>query len=593
WAKVEVTMDDSVDVYLGHQAQISCQYSFTDADAEPSDVIIQWFVAEVGNSSRVRIFYSDNTQSMVDQNTNYSARIKVASDRRATQLIIPEAALVDEKEFFCQVNGMAAGSMEGKTHLRVFAPPQAPVIEGVLAGIAASSDGLSKVASCEALNGFPKPNITWYRNNAPLVSTSGQVNVLTLLIKEFGGFYSVQSTLMYKVLKEDKDAHFFCEVSFFVPGAIRTLQSGSVNVTVHYPTTMVELWKDSPQHLVKEGDTVELRCQGDGNPPPSFSFNREQEPDVDLQNSGDVLVLTSVTRKDSGIYQCWPQDADADVRGEMQLTVHFLDPAVVVPKDSELVFRGEDLTASCNALSSLKTSTVWFKDGQQVGRGNTLQLKNATYDTTGEYVCEVTVPSLHALHTRGSFHIIVQGAPQLVGLEQEVQLEEAAGRMVNLSCEVRAHPRATISWSVAGSQSWQEVVNTAADEVSQSVVSVLVDSDVSAQCNASNEFGSKVKSFSIRAIPRLTSVASFSPVEGGGVIIVVIILALLLLAILGSILYFLHKKGKLPCGRSGKQDITKEKNTKDEIVVEMKTDTKAEGSVLLKAANGDKKEPGQ
>lgn len=42
------------------------------------------------------------------------------------------------------------------------------------------------------------------------------------------------------------------------------------------PTTMVELWKDSPQGLVKEGDTVELRCQGDGNPPPSFIFNSEQ-----------------------------------------------------------------------------------------------------------------------------------------------------------------------------------------------------------------------------------------------------------------------------------------------------------------------------
>lgn len=42
------------------------------------------------------------------------------------------------------------------------------------------------------------------------------------------------------------------------------------------PTTMVELWKESPQGLVKEGDTVELRCQGDGNPPPSFIFNREQ-----------------------------------------------------------------------------------------------------------------------------------------------------------------------------------------------------------------------------------------------------------------------------------------------------------------------------
>lgn len=49
-----------------------------------------------------------------------------------------------------------------------------------------------------------------------------------------------------------------------------------------------------------------------------------QEPDVDLENSGDVLVLTSVTRKDSGIYQCRPQDADAtaEVRGDMQLAVH-------------------------------------------------------------------------------------------------------------------------------------------------------------------------------------------------------------------------------------------------------------------------------
>lgn len=38
-----------------------------------------------------------------------------------------------------------------------------------------------------------------------------------------------------------------------------------------------------------------------------------------------------------------------------------LDPAVVVPKDSEVMLRGEDLTATCNALSSLKTSTVWYK----------------------------------------------------------------------------------------------------------------------------------------------------------------------------------------------------------------------------------------
>ncbi|XP_069395664.1 cell surface glycoprotein MUC18 isoform X2 [Paralichthys olivaceus] len=577
WAKVKLTTHESVEVYLGDSAQIPCQYSFTDTDTEPSFVMIQWFVRGVG-SSRTRIFYFDNNANITDSNTEYSGRILVTPDPQGTVLTIQDVQLADEREFFCQVNGLAAGTAEGKTHLRVFAPPEAPVIEGVLTGISVTKEVPSKVASCEAKNGFPKPNITWYRNNVPLKPDPGHVNVL-ILTWETKGLYSVQSTLEYKVVKEDKDARFSCEVSFSVPGAIRTVESNNVNVTVHYPTTMVELWKELPQGLVKEGDTVELRCQGDGNPPPFFNFSREQ--DNELYGSGNTLTLSQVSRTDSGIYQCWPVDADKDseVKGEMQLTVHYLDPAVVVPKESEFMIKGEDLTASCNALSSLKTSTVWYKDGKQVGKGNTLHLQDATYETTGKYMCEVTVPSLPALNTSGSVHIIVQGGPQLVGVDQEVQLEEATGRMVNLSCEAQGHPLPSISWSIIGSQNWHEVVSKANEHMAQSVVSVKVTSDVSAQCNASNDMGTEVKAFSIKAT------------EGSGVIIVVIILCLLLLAILGSVLYFLHKKGKIPCGRSGKQEITKEKTTKDDIVVEMKTNTKTEESVLLKAVNGDKKGP--
>ena len=52
---------------------------------------------------------------------------------------------------------------------------------------------------------------------------------------------------------------------------------------------------------------------------------------------------------------------------------------------------------------------VCVQNGKQVGRGHTLTLADATYATSGEYVCEVTVPSLPALRTSGSVHIIVQG----------------------------------------------------------------------------------------------------------------------------------------------------------------------------------------
>lgn len=38
-------------------------------------------------------------------------------------------------------------------------------------------------------------------------------------------------------------------------------------------------------------------------------------------------------------------------------------------------------------------------------------------------------------------------------------------------------------------------------------------------------------------------------------IIVAIIVCILVVAVLGSVIYFLHKKGKITCGRSGKQDM--------------------------------------
>lgn len=57
---------------------------------------------------------------MVDNNTDYSGRIEVTSDQQGTRLTIQNVQLSDEREFFCQVNGLAAGNAEGKTHLRVF-----------------------------------------------------------------------------------------------------------------------------------------------------------------------------------------------------------------------------------------------------------------------------------------------------------------------------------------------------------------------------------------------------------------------------------------------------------------------------------------
>ncbi|XP_067333896.1 cell surface glycoprotein MUC18-like [Channa argus] len=529
WTKGELTTQETVEVYLGDSAQILCQYNVTDGNNQPSDLFVQWFVRPDITGSLEPIFYGDDKEQEVLDNTDYSDRINVTLDYQETQLTIQNVQLSDNRQFICHVQEKVFGFAVVTTDLRVFAPPDAPVIKGVMTGISVTNEMPSKVASCEVRNSFPEPNITWYKNSMPLMSSAGHANVS----RDPRGFFSVQSTLEYKAVREDEDAYFSCEVSFFVPGGVRTLESNSVNITVYYPSTKVEMWRESPQGLVKEGDTVELRCHGDGNPPPSFIFHRKQDQDVDLESSGHVLILSPVSRNHSGIYQCRPLDSDeyADVKGEIQLPVHYLDPAVVVPKDSEVMLKGEDLTATCNALSSLKTHTVWYKDGKQVGTGNTLHLQDATYGTTGQYHCEVSAPSFPALHSSGSVHIIVRGGPQLVGEDQEVQLEEAIGRMVNLSCEAEGSPLPSISWNIIGTQvtkkahdtaltcfcvfvspqNWKEVVRKSNEYVAQSVVSVNVTSDIRALCNVSNDVGTEVKAFNIKAIPSVTTPAPFTP----------------------------------------------------------------------------------
>ncbi|XP_073697359.1 cell surface glycoprotein MUC18 isoform X4 [Garra rufa] len=591
WAIVDLRMEDTVEVYMDDFAEIPCLYTFTE---KPMMVMVQWFVRE-REGHRVRISFSDLTMQKVDENTSYSDRISVRSNSDGETLTIQDVKLSDEREFFCQVSGLAAGNGEGRTLLKVFDPPEPPVIEGVLSGVSVSGDSLAKIASCETREGFPKPNITWYRDHIPIHPANGS-NMVTLVTRESSGLYTVQSELQYKVTKEDKDAHFSCEVSYFVPGAVRTSESKGINITVHYPTTSVEIWKESPEGFVKEGDTVEIRCQGDGNPPAPIIFNREQS-DVELDSYQGLLVLKEVSRADSGVYECHSLDADAVNHDELvdtlQLTVHYLDPAVVVPKDSEVMLKGESLTATCNALSSLETTTVWFKDGIEVGRGHIMQLQDATFDTAGQYDCEVTVASLPGLLTSGSVHIIVQGSPQMKDAEREIELTEKVGGWVNLSCEVRGHPRPTITWSITGSQSqsWREVVKRETEDQVQSVVMLKVTTDTVAVCNSTNDFGMETKTYSIRSIPfSQTPTARKTSVDNSGVIIVVIIVSILLLAILGSVFYFLYKKGKLPCGRSGKQEITKEKTNKDDIVVEMKA-KKTEESVLLKGVNGEQKPP--
>ncbi|XP_037534078.1 cell surface glycoprotein MUC18 [Nematolebias whitei] len=606
WADVEVTMKDKVEVYLGDTAQITCKYTSDDGSG---GTFIEWFyVTRSGDRQIICERHSFGTT--VSKNTLYTNRISMNDTETPGELVltISDVQVEDDVEFICKVRGFTDGSTEGSTKLRVFAKPGLPTIEGVQTGISVSEDVLSKIGTCMVKNGYPKPNITWYRNNVPLRSSPNVVDVVSSVTTESSSLLSVKSELRLKVQEEDKDAKFYCEVTYFVPGATKMTETPFINVNVLYPSTAVNMWVESPTGKIKEGDSVELHCKGNGNSPSSISIKHTNS---EALWEGDMVVLKNVTRLNSGEYECSLMDMDTydEISGNTTVFVNYLDPAVLKPSETIVVAQGYEIKATCNALASLSTETTWFKNGQKVSKGHSLILKDATFDTAGTYVCVISVSEIEGLETSSSLHVHVKGPPEMK--EKAINEIETFEKTVDLSCHVRGYPAPKITWTTADGKVIKAASETQTEVGSKSVVTVQVTSDSSVFCNASNELGTDGVTFNIKAklplhtttptttttttstIPKASETPNTSKKiekESNGVIIAVIIICILLLAILGSVLYFLYKKGKI-CNRSGKQDITRERSSKDNIVVEMKSDNTEEA--ILLGVNGEKQARGE
>ncbi|XP_039620160.1 cell surface glycoprotein MUC18-like isoform X1 [Polypterus senegalus] len=587
---VTVSMKEVVKVLRGTTANIPCEAFISE---ETNNTFVQWFI--MGPSHRERIYYMGGPVSIADNGTEYTNRISMSQDYTLT---IRDVTLQDHRVFFCQVGAVSAGNGESRTELLVFAKPEPPEIEGTHTGISVLETDPSKIATCTARNGYPSLNITWYRNQQPFVDSG---NVATQVTKEASGLFTVTSSLYYKVTKEDINSDFYCEVSYLTPEGESMMESEHIHVDVYYPVEKVKLTVDSPSGPIKEGDMVTLRCHGDGNPELPYSFTRVMHDDQeeDLISEGNMVVLPSVTRVDGGVYHCkvFDYDQDLEIQDDVKIDVNFMDPIVLTPGNLSEVDVGKSVTVACNALSSGQSKRIsWSKDGTEISNHNNMTLQNVSFESSGLYTCAVSIPDVPGLEETKSIQVTVRGKPILDAPADPV--EGRLGTKINLTCRARGFPEPKITWQVADGT--EDPVHKSDEKGVSSSLPVVLADGLQVSCIATNSLGSAEHHFSFSIVPDIKSttvpgskIETLKKAESKGVIIVGIIVGILLLAILGSVLYFLYKKGKIACGRSGKQEITRTASDKDDIVMEMKTDKAAEEAGLLQGVNGAKKPPGE
>ncbi|XP_019571900.2 cell surface glycoprotein MUC18 isoform X1 [Rhinolophus sinicus] len=600
--EVEQPEPELVEVEVGSTALLKCGASHSPGNFSHID----WF--SVHKEKPTLIFRVRQGQGQSEPG-EYQHRLSL--EDKGTTLALTHVTPHDERIFLCQ--GKHPRSQERRIQLRVYKAPEEPSIQVNALGISVNSREPEEVATCVGRNGYPIPQVIWYKNGQPLKEEKNRVHIQSSQIVESSGLYTLRSVLKAQLLKEDKDAEFYCELNYRLPSGNHMKESREVTVPVFYPAEKVWL-EVEPVGMLKEGDRVEIRCLADGNPPPHFSISKQnlstREMEEEATNDNGILVLEPAQKEHSGLYECQGLDLEttASLQSDQQeLLVNYVSDVSVSPAAPESQ-EGSSLTLTCEAESNQALEFQWLREktGKVLEKGPVLQLHNLKREAGGGYRCVASVPSVPGLNRTQLVNVAIFGPPWMALKQRKMWVQK--NTVLNLSCEASGHPRPTISWNVKGMASEQ-------DQDPQSVLSflnVLVTPqllETGAECVASNSLGKNTTIIFLELDSSRTglNMSTVSPhtkanststekklpePESKGVVIVAVTVCVLVLAVLGALLYFFYKKGKLPCGRSGKQEITLPPSRKSEFVVEVKSDKLPEETGLLQGSNGDKRAPG-
>ncbi|NXJ17445.1 MUC18 protein, partial [Dicrurus megarhynchus] len=576
-SKLEISMPAVVEVEIGGTARIECNFYIPE---NASYTYIDWFYVDRSNR-QVRLYHS-TASGVLEDDTDYKGRLSLGEDKA---LSISSVTVQDARTFVCQVGAGSYGVGENSTELSVYKVPKTPEIEPNSGGISVRSNEVPEIAKCLSRNSFPAPNITWHKNGEQLHPRENKVTMQSTLTRESSGLYTVSSTLYAPVTREDRDSRYHCTVHYWLRGQRHALESRGVTVNIFYSTEHLKMQVVSSSALVKEGDNVTLVCEADGNPPPVFSFfkkNLSEWQDLSSLAEPDsgVLNLHDVDKSSSGTYRCQSLDLDDMTQKEedVDLVVNYIEGVRVKMEPSSNLREGDNVRLSCDAHSPVALNYHWRDGkGRKVADGKQLFLSNLTFETSKTFSCKVMAPSVPGLEQSKQVSVTVEGKPRIVAISSPLYVRQ--DEVVNLTCKAIAFPRPTVQWSINGTaheyMDNQHIASNLTVRVSHDLL------QAGAMCRVSNTLGVSEKHIHL--------VDQKSTAESQGVIIVAIIVAILVVAVLGAVIYFLHKKGKIPCGRAGKQDITKPEARKDKIVVEVKSDKLSEEAGLLQGTNGEKR----
>ncbi|XP_071195133.1 neural cell adhesion molecule 1-like isoform X11 [Salvelinus alpinus] len=280
--------------------------------------------------------------------------------------------------------------------------------------------------------------------------------------------------------------------------------------------------------------SVMLACDADGFPEPTVTWARnnivlESDDKYSLNDDGSELIIKDLKKVDEGDYTCIARNKAGEKEEEVSLNV-FVQPKITYLDNQTASELEEQITLTCEASGDPTPTITWsfgrrfFTEGEQSLDGNvmvrsharvsSLTLKYVQFTDAGQYLCTARNSIGQDQQT---MYLEVRYAPKIQGSVTVYTWERNAA---NISCEVLAHPGASVVWFRDGQQlpsantTNVKIYNTPA----VSYLEVTPDSQNdfgSYNCTATNLIGTESKEFlliqaDVPSAPAIERVEPFS-----------------------------------------------------------------------------------
>ncbi|XP_068270405.1 cell adhesion molecule 3 isoform X4 [Nyctibius grandis] len=287
------TSDETV--VAGGTVVLKCQVE------DPDDSSLQW-----SNPAQQTLYFGEK-RALRDN------RIQLErSTPNELTISISDVVLSDEGEYTCSIFTMPVRT--AKALVTVLGVPQKPQIFGHEQPI--DEEKIARL-TCRSSGSKPAAQLRWKKGNKELKDEGTEV-----VEDPNGKTFTVSSRVEFRVTKEDNEAEVTCTVDH------ESLQNSERSTTqklqVHYkPTAKIEPYPQYP----REGEKLQLQCDGQGNPIPQEFLWEKEGSDAPLQLSSDsVLIFPFLNKSDSGTYVCTATSSMGSVVAKYNLDVSDASP---------------------------------------------------------------------------------------------------------------------------------------------------------------------------------------------------------------------------------------------------------------------------